>query len=135
MPEYVAALRVSEGVRRLRVDTLKVEAIALEAGYRSKRPFYRAVRRQTGLTRDNCACKVRPEGRALRGVVRTPTRCGRNYDACGQNRSASVFGASGHTVDFSPFTVVPPCENILATFRNCIGKPSVGFDSLSSRAI
>ena len=26
MPEYVAALRVSEGVRRLRVDTLKVEA-------------------------------------------------------------------------------------------------------------
>lgn len=50
VPEYVAALRVSEGVRRLRGDTDKVESIAREVGYRSKRAFYRAVQRETGLT-------------------------------------------------------------------------------------
>ena len=48
--------------------------------------------------------------------------------------ASTIIGASGQTVDTSPLTVVPPCENMLATFRNCIGNPSVGFDSLSRRA-
>lgn len=49
VPGYLATVRVSEGVRRLRVDAGKVETIALAVGYRSKRAFYRAIRRQTGL--------------------------------------------------------------------------------------
>jgi AraC-like DNA-binding protein len=47
---HVAQLRLAEGIRRLRVDADKIESIAEAVGYRSKRAFYRAVRRQTGLT-------------------------------------------------------------------------------------
>jgi AraC-like DNA-binding protein len=46
----LAAVRISGGVRRLRADADKVEVIALAVGYRSKRAFHRAVRRETGLT-------------------------------------------------------------------------------------
>ena len=54
--------------------------------------------------------------------------------AC-QYRSASDFGASGQSVAYWPFNVVPPCENIVATFMNCIGKLSVGLDSRSSEEV
>ncbi len=50
IPKYLAAARVSEGVRQLRADADKVEAIASAVGYRSTRAFHRAVRRETGLT-------------------------------------------------------------------------------------
>ncbi len=50
IPKYLAEVRVAEGVRRLRVGAEKVESIALAVGYQSRRAFYRAVHRLTGLT-------------------------------------------------------------------------------------
>ena len=50
MPDYLAAVRVKHAVEAIRRSDLKVEAIASMVGYRSKKNFYRAVRRVTGLT-------------------------------------------------------------------------------------
>ena len=88
------------------------------------------------IDRDLDAFYRRPANAFQISVVAKGWRCWRTASSAPNwYRSASFFGASGHTVDFSPFTVVPPCEKVLATFRNCIGKLSVGLESLSSRAI
>lgn len=49
--QYLVRQRISEAKRQLAVDaTVKVEAIALSVGFQSKKAFYDAFRRETGLT-------------------------------------------------------------------------------------
>jgi AraC-like DNA-binding protein len=48
--EYHRRTRVMTALRMVKTTPLKIEAIALMVGYRSKKNFYRAVRSVTGLT-------------------------------------------------------------------------------------
>lgn len=47
--QYLSRVRIDEGLRLLRHTDIKVEAIAHMVGYRSKKNFYVAVKRVTGL--------------------------------------------------------------------------------------
>lgn len=49
MREYLARMRLERAARMIR-DGVKVEAVALEVGYRSKKNFYRQFRRRFGTT-------------------------------------------------------------------------------------
>ncbi|MGH9349981.1 MAG: helix-turn-helix domain-containing protein [Vicinamibacterales bacterium] len=49
MREYLARLRLERAARMIR-EGVKVEAVALEVGYRSKKNFYRQFRRRFGTT-------------------------------------------------------------------------------------
>lgn len=48
VPDYKRAVRVLEAIRQ--VSTEKIDAVATMVGYRSKKNFYRAFRKLTGLT-------------------------------------------------------------------------------------
>lgn len=49
MREYLARMRLERAARLIR-EGVKVEAVALEVGYRSKKNFYRQFRRRYGTT-------------------------------------------------------------------------------------
>jgi YesN/AraC family two-component response regulator len=49
MREYLARMRLERAARLIR-EGAKVEAVALEVGYRSKKNFYRQFRRRYGTT-------------------------------------------------------------------------------------
>jgi len=48
--EYQAELRLREALRLLEQSDLKIEAIAHEVGYRSKKGLYQVVHERVGLT-------------------------------------------------------------------------------------
>lgn len=48
--EYQAELRLAEALRQLETSDLKIEAIATDVGYRSKKDLYRVVQARVGCT-------------------------------------------------------------------------------------
>jgi len=72
LPEYVRRIRLLRALEVLAGGGIKIEALALDVGYRSKKSFYQAFRRLTGLT--PAAFRLLPAYRA-RQIVET-TRAG-----------------------------------------------------------
>lgn len=62
---YQADLRLKEALRQLRETDLKVEAVAIDVGYRSKKDFYRIVRVRLGCTPGELRRRPRPRQRAV----------------------------------------------------------------------
>lgn len=50
IPQYQAELKITEALRLLAHTNTKIEAVAAEVGYRSKKDLYRAVRERVGCT-------------------------------------------------------------------------------------
>lgn len=61
MREYLARLRLDRAATLIR-DGVKVEAVALEVGYRSKKNFYRQFRRRFGTTPAHYRAEAKEEG-------------------------------------------------------------------------
>jgi len=60
--QYLVRQRIEEAKRRLAADaTAKVEAIAWSVGFQSKKAFYDAFRRETGLTPGTFRANASPE--------------------------------------------------------------------------
>jgi transcriptional regulator GlxA family with amidase domain len=56
---------LKEALRQLRETDLKVEAVAIDVGYRSKKDFYRIVRVRLGCTPGELRRRPRPRQRAV----------------------------------------------------------------------
>lgn len=61
---YLTRVRIEKSLPALQLSNAKIEAVALDAGYRSKKDFYHAVRVATGLTPSAIRAASRPSVRA-----------------------------------------------------------------------